>query len=104
VPEIDYTSERIKLSKSFGEEELSDLERIIALKHIGSAVGSNWLLTSIILLVWCIVKGEWGRVLIGGTYLLIAALSLILMAWIKGMQQYSVMRSLMQTDRSHSNS
>ena len=94
--DFEYTSERIKLLKFYKEDELKDFERIIALKHIGSAVGSNWLIASIILLVACFIKKECLIVWIISSYFLFAAIALILLAWIKGMQQYVAMNELLK--------
>ena len=96
LPDIEYTSERIRLSKCFEEERLEDLERIITLKHIGSAVGSNWLLASAILFIRYFAKRDQYLILVIAIYFLVAALSLILIAWIKGMQQYSIMNNLLK--------
>jgi len=92
--DFEYTSERIKLLKHYKEEELKDFERIVALKHIGSAVGSNWFISSIILLFTCYTKSVSHVGWIFSSYLLFAALALILLAWIKGMQQYVTMNEV----------
>ncbi len=96
IDDIDYTFERIKLLKEFKEQELQDFERVISLKHIGSTIGSNWLMSSAILIIRCIINGESYIVWMLTFYLLISSIALILLSWIKGMQQYSTMSYLLK--------
>lgn len=94
-PAFDYTTERIKLLDRYKEEQLVDFERIISLKHIGSAVGSNWFLSSLVLFITFIIKTNVFLAILA-LCLFLASLGLILTAWIKGMQQYYTMYNLIK--------
>lgn len=83
----------IILRKFYKPEELKELDRIISLKHIGSAVGSNWFISSLILIV-CAVDRDSLSIWIMSLYILFASLLLILFAWIRGMQQTMLINEL----------
>ena len=96
-PPFDYTTEWIRLLDAYREEQLAEFERIISLKHIGSAVGSNWFLSSLVLVTTFLIDRKELLAIIISPWLFLASLGLILTAWIKGMQQYSTMYNLIES-------
>lgn len=75
-----------KFKKSADERTWVQFHRIITLKHVGAALGSNWLVVAVILGVkyWC---GRRLEDLTGGAAILIVAGGLLAIAQLKGAEQ-----------------
>jgi len=91
----DYTADIITIRNHYKDESLAEIERIVILKQIGSAIGSNWLLSSMILFIKYFATNHNKYILFIALYLFMASIFLIIIAWIKGMQQFNTMEKLL---------
>lgn len=76
-----------QFEKTADERIYGQFQRIIALKHVGSALGSNWLVVAGILgakWYWC---GRLPEDLMVGVATFLAASGLLAVAWLKGAEQ-----------------
>ena len=99
IPKIDYVQARIELEKKYQKVRgvLEEVERVISLKHIGTTMGSCWLIAAVIL----IIKGICSKITsIGVLGLIILSLGvlLLILGWLKGMQQYQLLHRLISAD------
>jgi hypothetical protein len=97
IHEVDYAITRIELTKKYQVKDLEDLERLISLKHIGTTMGSCWLVSGLIL----IVKGIYSKIIhtdLFGFIVLALGVLLIILGWLKGMQQYQLLYRLTSAD------
>ena len=97
---LDFRLARIRLLKLHPDRVLSELERTISLKQIGSAVGSSWLLGAIALAVAAYRSREHAPLSVPvfratAVIMFLVSLSLIAMSWMKNMQQKLLMCALL---------
>lgn len=84
------------------QDKIAPIERVIFLKHVGTAVGTNWLLCSFLLAFSGIRSCNSKMFVLAGAALLLASF-LILFGWLQAMEQCLALSRIEQLKASTSN-
>ena len=83
---FDFLRTNIIHFNSLSEKQTNEYERVIFLKHIGVTIGTNWLVSSLILFFYA--QNHCSLVLFKiGVFVFVFAIALIVHSWVKGAQQ-----------------
>jgi hypothetical protein len=88
----------VELYPNLSERQVQQIERTITLKHVGATMGSNWLVSSIFLILLAVDLGTKPMVFIAVTALF-CSLFLLLMAWVKGAQQMQMFSEVLEAKK-----
>lgn len=91
--EIDYPYVYHHLHATLPSEKLSSLERVVMLKHMGTAVGPSWLFSGALLLIAAALQDSIPLLVVGALSTLLGA-SLLFIGWMQAMEMMAVLSIL----------
>ena len=86
LPPYDPELVTIRVAEKASERAITELRRIISLKHIGTTMGSCWFVSGLVLTARSVTKTASDNVLLAVVTLTFAAL-LLALGWVKGAQE-----------------
>lgn len=102
TPNINYSYSSLEafltLYPKLSQAEVGQLERTINLKQTGSAMGPSWMVSSAIIALKALKTGEAFDIVLASVLMLFACI-LLLIAWVKGVQQMHMFHVLIEASQ-----
>jgi hypothetical protein len=92
--DLDYQSLYDQLYATLSAEKLAAFDRVVMLKHIGTAVGSSWLFVGTCLLIGASFQNSM-PLLILGLLAMFFSLALLLTGWLQAMQMINMVPAIL---------
>ena len=86
----------VELYSQMEDRQIQQIERTITLKHIGSTIGSNWLISSIFIVLKAMETKENLHTFVA-IAISSASVFLLILAWIKGAQQMQMFSEALES-------